>query len=86
MSWSNPLLTHSVLTHVEGYSDDVERHGGVSDAAERRRLTDRQIEAGREGDRWTERQDRKMRDTSVTGSPDGNSRPEPGVIKTHLHR
>lgn len=45
----------SVLTHVESYSDDVERHGGVSDAAERRRLTHGQIK------------ERTVEDTSETG-------------------
>lgn len=40
-----------VLTHVQGYSDDVERHGGVSDTAERHRLSDRQ------GDRKTDSQE-----------------------------
>ena len=54
-----PLL---VLTHVQSDSDDVERHGGVSDTAERHRLRDRQADTGGQ----TARKEREMKDRSAT--------------------
>lgn len=37
------------FTHVEGDGDDVEAHGGVSDAAEGRRLKGQEDHSAREG-------------------------------------
>lgn len=49
------VLSLLVLTHVQSYSDNVERHGGVSDTAERYRL--RQTDTDRH--RRTERTETK---------------------------
>lgn len=45
-----------ILTHVQSYCDDIQRHGGVSDTAERDRLRDRQVRERQVRDGQAERQ------------------------------